>query len=235
MTSAPPPSPGSSPAGSSPAGSTPPGATSVGAPERSRKRPLALIGVGVAVLAVLLLVLLLSRCGSDDDGSSGTAAATSAAGGSTSPSTTSSAPSSATSSSAGSPVAATGRPSSIVAADGTAVLDPAAPADPTAVLGQVSGQTVTGTAVQVLSVPADEGFWIGSTNAQRIWVQLTGAAGESPYQVRQGDRVDFTGTVVAHDAGFPATVGVDDAEGAAQLSAQGQHIEVDRAALALSS
>ena len=122
-----------------------------------------------------------------------------------------------------------------MAADGTAVLDPAAPADPAPVLARVTGQQVTGTAVQVLSVPADEGFWVGSSDDQRVWVQLAGAAGESPYQVRQGDRVDFTGTVAAHDGSFPATVGVDDAEGAAQLAAQAQHVEADRASVKLSS
>jgi len=231
MSSPTPPSPGGTPAGA-----TPPGATSVGAPTRDRKRLLGLIGA--AVVALLLLLLLLSRCGNDDDGQSSAAAGSSATNSSSASTASSSARSSSTASASASSSAtagAAGQPSSIVAANGTAVLDPAAPADPTAVLGQVSGQTVTGTAVQVLSVPADEGFWVGSSDTQRVWVQLTGVQGESPYQVRQGDRVDFTGTVVAHDAGFPATVGVDDAEGAAQLAAMGQHVEADRAALKLSA
>ena len=212
-----------------PSGPTPPGATSVGAPRR--KRGGLLLAIAAAIVAVLLLLLLLSRCGNGDDDQSGAAGSSSSA--ASSSAGTSSAAGSSASPSGASP--AVGQPSSVVAADGTAVLDPAAPADPTAVLGRVSGQTVTGTAVQVLSVPADEGFWIGSTDTQRVWVQLTGAVGESPYQVRQGDRVDFTGTVVAHDAGFPATVGLGDATGAAQLAAQGQHVEVDRSALTLSS
>jgi len=225
MSSTAPPSPGSTPPGG-----TPPGATSVGKPERNRK---GLLLAGIVALAVLALLLLLSRCGTDDDGQNDAAATSSPSAGSSSAGSSSTA--SASSSATGATGAAAGAPSSVVAADGTMVLDPAAPADPTAVLGQVSGQAVTGTAVQVLSVPADEGFWIGSSDTQRVWVQLTGVQGESPYQVRQGDRVDFTGTVVAHDAGFPATVGVDDAEGAAQLAGAGQHIEVDRAALELSA
>jgi len=215
------------------------GATSVGA-ERSNKKRLLVLGA-VLLAALIALLLLLSQCGGGDDDPAGTSGA--AAG--TTPATT--APSSSSPSSAGSSTssasgtagstapAGSGAPSSIIAADGSAVLDPAAPADPTEALGRLSGQAVTGSAVQVLSVPADEGFWVGTSDTQRVWVQLTGAAGESPYQVRQGDRVDFTGTVVAHDPGFAATVGVDDAEGAGQLSAQAQHIEVDRAALALSS
>ena len=52
---------------------------------------------------------------------------------------------------------------------------------------------------------------------------------------RQGDRVDFTGQFVVHDAAFPAQVGVDDAEGAAQLAAQAAHIQVAKSALALSA
>ena len=218
------------------------GATSVGA-ERSNKKRLLVLGA-VLLAALIALLLLLSQCGGGDDDP----AETSGAAASSTPSTTarSSGSSSGSSSSAGSSTpsasgtagagapAGSGAPSSIVAADGSAVLDPAAPADPTEALGRLSGQAVTGSAVQVLSVPADEGFWVGTSDTQRVWVQLTGTAGESPYQVRQGDRVDFTGTVVAHDPGFAATVGVDDAEGAAQLTAQAQHIEVDRAALALS-
>ncbi|WP_138758823.1 hypothetical protein [Modestobacter altitudinis] len=182
---------------------------------------MALLVAGL-VLAVVLLLLLLARCGGEEPagGSAAGAGATTPAG---------SAPPASTSVSR-----ASGRPSSLVAADGTAVLDPAAPADPTVVLSRVSGQTVTGTAVQVLSVPADEGFWIGRSTSQRLWVQLTGPAGGSPDPVRQGDLVDLTGTVVAHDAGFAAAAGVDDAGGAAQLVAQGQHVEVDRADLQLS-
>jgi hypothetical protein len=231
-----------------PAAGTTRGATSVGPEKKNRKG----LWLGLAIAAALIaLLLLLSQCGGDDDPQPGAAASTtspSSTSASASPSATASssarATSSATSSATGSATtspsgaaggAAAGQPSSLVAADGTAVLDPAAPADPTPVLGQVTGQQVTGTAVQVLSVPADEGFWVGSSDAQRVWVQLAGAAGESPYQVRQGDRVDFTGTVTAHDAQFPATVGVDDAEGGAQLATQGQHVEADRASVELSN
>ena len=226
-----------------PAAGTTRGATSVGPEKKSRKG----LWLGLAIAAALIaLLLLLSQCGGDDDPQPGAAASTSGAaasssagpssGASSSPRASGSASSSATSSPSGAAGgAAAGAPSSLVAADGTAVLDPAAPADPAPVLGRVTGQQVTGTAVQVLSVPADEGFWVGSSDAQRVWVQLTGAAGESPYQVRQGDRVDFAGTVAAHDGQFPATVGVDEAEGAAQLAAQAQHVEVDRAALKTTS
>ena len=225
-----------------PAAGTTRGATSVGGEPRKNRKGLLWLGLVVAVVVIALL-LLLSQCGSDSDDQPGAASSTSGMAGmsgmssSASPSASSSATASASASRSASAAAgaSAGQPSTLVAADGTAVLDPAAPADPAPVLGQVSGQQVTGSALQVLSVPADEGFWVGSSDAQRVWVQLTGAAGESPYQVRQGDRVDFTGTVVAHDGGFPAAVGVDDAEGAAQLAAQAQHVEADRASVKLSS
>ena len=45
--------------------------------------------------------------------------------------------------------------------------------------------------MSVLSVPADEGFWIGTSQNDRVWVQIVGK-GESPYQVQAGDKVDFT-------------------------------------------
>ncbi len=119
--------------------------------------------------------------------------------------------------------------------DGRDVLALAAAPDAAGSLAGVTGQPVTATGVQVLSVPADEGFWVGSSDTQRVWVQLTGEAGESPYQVQEGDRVDFEGTVVAHDAGFPQQVGVDEAGGAAQLSQQAQHLEVAKGAVRLAA
>ena len=63
-------------------------------------------------------------------------------------------------------------------------------------------------------------------------VQLTGEADESPYQVEEGDTVDFEGTVVAHDRAFAPEVGVDAASGAAQLT-QGHHLAVAKSAVRL--
>ncbi|MFC4951131.1 hypothetical protein [Pseudonocardia sp. GCM10023141] len=77
------------------------------------------------------------------------------------------------------------------------------------------GSSPLGSPVQ--SVPADEGFWTSETD--RIWVQLTGDAGESGYTVQPRDRVDFTGQDLAHDAGFAEQSDVDAAEGADLLTA----------------
>jgi hypothetical protein len=115
-------------------------------------------------------------------------------------------------------------------ADGTSLIPPAQVAGPQGELTAHAGKAVTGRGVLVQSVPADEGFWVGTSATDRVWVQLSGT-GESGYVVRQGDRVEFTGRVVANDPGFAARVGVDSAEGADQLTRQAAHIEVAKSEL----
>ena len=92
-------------------------------------------------------------------------------------------------------------------------------------LAEYVGQPAVGGGVPVWSVPADEGFWVGISDADRVWVQLIGS-GESPYAVRAGDTVHFTGVVVAHGVDFPSRVCVGTNHGADLLAAQGAHIEV---------
>ena len=217
----------------------PPGATSIGGERRKSRKGLWLALAAIA--AVIALLLLLSQCGTDDDssadpasGSSAGASASSSSSEATSSAGGSSATPSAPAGGAAAGGASTGQPGSIVTAGGRSVLELAAAAAAAGGLGSVSGQAVTGTAVRVLTVPADEGFWVGTSDTERVWVQLTGEAGESPYQVQEGDTVDFTGTVVAHDAGFAGQVGVDDAEGAGQLTGQAQHVEAPRSSVVLS-
>ncbi len=95
-------------------------------------------------------------------------------------------------------------------------------------LASLSGQTVTGKGVMVESVVADEGFWVGPSPTDRIFVSLLpqarGSAGESAFQVRKGQRVDVAGTLRPVPSNL-AALGVDEAEGAAQLRSQGQYIE----------
>ena len=78
----------------------------------------------------------------------------------------------------------------------------------------------------VLEVPADEGFWIQSGPAGRVWVQLI-SGGESEVTVRPSQRVSFTGSVVDHGPGYSERVGVEPDEGAADLGRQGVHVELD--------
>ena len=100
-------------------------------------------------------------------------------------------------------------------------------------LSGFTGMRSIGTGVRVEAVDADEGFWIGTTTHDRIWVQLVGPPPESPYTVRTGDRVSFDALVVSHTSRFARRVGVTRAEGARLLTAQGAHIAVQKRELKL--
>lgn len=93
-------------------------------------------------------------------------------------------------------------------------------------LAALTGQTATGHAVPVQSVPADEGFWIGAGPADRVWVQLT-TNGESAVTITPGQLLDLAGPVVPHGSDFAGKAGVTGAEGAEQLTRQAAHLEVD--------
>ncbi|MDQ3146363.1 MAG: sigma-70 family RNA polymerase sigma factor [Actinomycetota bacterium] len=107
--------------------------------------------------------------------------------------------------------------------------DPVLPLGSGQDLGRYASRAVNVRGATVQAVVADEGFWIGSDDQQRVWVQLLVGPGESAQEVRPGQRVSFDGIFVASPAGFAADVGVVPSEGAAQLQAQGFHIEVPAA------
>ena len=88
------------------------------------------------------------------------------------------------------------------------------------------GQTASGRAVPVQSVPADEGFWIGTGPTDRMWVQLSTST-ESAVQIVPGQLLDLSGPVVSHGADFAAKAGVSAQDGAEQLTRQAAHLEVD--------
>jgi RNA polymerase sigma factor (sigma-70 family) len=92
-------------------------------------------------------------------------------------------------------------------------------------LARYAGRGVQGRGVRVQMVAADEGFWVGTSERDRVWVQLTRTR-ESPFAVKAGQRVWFTGRMVASPPDFPRRVGVTTAEGAPLLRQQGYHIEV---------
>lgn len=202
--------------------------------DTARRRPgwliplLALLGL---LLIGLVLWLVLHNRGSDSSPAAAAATATS----STAPTATESAATAtdtatatASASAAGGGTAADGQ----LLAGGQAVLPLTAGSTD---LSRYAGQPATARTVAVQSVPADEGFWVGTSATDRVWVQLTGAAGESPVTVKAGDRISFTtGKVVATPAGYADKVGVDASEGAAQLGAQKAHIEIAKSAIKLS-
>jgi hypothetical protein len=86
--------------------------------------------------------------------------------------------------------------------------------------------------VPARGVYADEGFWVGTDDGDRLWVQLVGR-GESPFQVRTGQRATFTGRLVPNPPGFVERVGMVPEEGAALAGRQGHHIEVAYADITL--
>lgn len=84
------------------------------------------------------------------------------------------------------------------------------------------GRTAQASGAVVVAAVTRNGFWIGSVRG-RIWVQLVGPL--RPLQVRGGDRVRFTGTVVGSPPSFPAQAGVRGSD-AALLTRQGAHLDV---------
>jgi hypothetical protein len=184
----------------------------------------------LALLALALLLLGITQCGNSDDPASTAAGTTGAANTAASePSAAAGGPSPAAvpgPADAGAGAAAQGA----LTADGASLLPLAQVAGPNGELTSQVGKTATAQGVLVQSVPADEGFWAGTSETDRVWVQLSGT-GESGYVVQQGDRVDFTGQITAHDPGFATQAGVDPAEGAEQLGQQGSHIEVAKSEL----
>lgn len=87
-----------------------------------------------------------------------------------------------------------------------------------------AGEAAVARAAPVQSVPIDEGFWIG-TDDSRVFVIITGQA-ESRIVVSPGDRVWFTGLVVANARAAVHDLGLRNAEGKGLLATQGHHIEV---------
>lgn len=213
------------------------GAQPVGGPNDggTKKKPWWLLAL-LAIIAIIVLILLLSRCGSGDNTATGAAASATSAASSATSSAGSATPSSTTPSGVATTTApasptGTGAGTGPLTVNGAGLL-PLATAAPDGTLTAFVGQTATSTGVTVQSVPADEGFWVGTSATDRVWVQIIGG-GESPYKVTAGDKVDFTGTVVANATDFPATVGLTAADGAAQLTTQAAHIEVPQGGVTL--
>ncbi len=225
---------------------SPTGAYSVGTKEPRRRPgwliPLLLL-LGLALLGLLLWAFLHGRGTDDKNNKAAAPAAHTSANPSTAPSTgpsTSPSPAPSTGPSTGAGATPTG-PATGGAASATGRLlaggQPVLPLSGTGAvgaLGRFTGQTATAEEVPVQSVPADEGFWVGTSITDRVWVQLAGT-GESAFTVKPGDRVSFTtGKVVSTSPAFAGQVGVNAAEGAAQLISQGQHITVAKGDLRLS-
>ena len=102
-------------------------------------------------------------------------------------------------------------------------------------LGALAGQSASGNA-RVQSVVADEGFWVGADESNRVFVFLSPearrSAGESGFQVEEGQTVSLEGTVSRSDASFADRTGVTADEGRQQLLDQGAYVDATRVELA---
>ena len=98
-----------------------------------------------------------------------------------------------------------------------------------------AGQSVTGTA-EVQSVVSDEGFWVGNSAQERVFVFLTPEArksqGESGFTVTAGQAVQLRGAMTALAQAPDAGEGATADEGRAQLEQQGAYIRADAVSLA---
>ena len=103
------------------------------------------------------------------------------------------------------------------------------------VLTRTGSRDVTGTA-QVQSVVSDEGFWVGSSTTDRVFVYLTPearqASGESGFRVTAGQSVQLTGTLTDVGTAPAAVAGVTDTEGRPQLQQQGSFVSASTVQLA---
>lgn len=226
----------------------PVGAHAVG--PRSRRRPWWL-WLLLTLTALLLLFLLLSRCNTDApqtapgtptrvaesptpslEGSPAIPTPTESSPPAVAPTESSPAESTPSDTPSGTPTdeSDTGKNSTLTV-DGQPLLPLVKPGSSDA-LNTYVDKPVKATGVSVQSVDADEGFWVGNSKNDRVWVQLVGKSGESSYQVKAGDRLSFTGKLVENPRSFAEEVGVSAKEGAAQLGKQGNHIEVDKTKLA---
>ena len=74
----------------------------------------------------------------------------------------------------------------------------------------------------VQSVVTRNGLWVGSRTL-RVWVELVGPL--RPLNIKVGDRLRFTGTVLGNGSSYPDRTGVR-GPGSALLNRQGAHIDV---------
>ncbi len=69
------------------------------------------------------------------------------------------------------------------------------------------------------------GFWVGSSEADRVFVEIEGRA-QPAQRVRAGQRVSFVGELVANTPQHLDELGVTAGADRAQLERQGHHVDV---------
>jgi len=163
------------------------------------------------LLLLGLLILLLSLLGGDDDKDKKAASTPSAA----------SAPTQ--------PPPATPSASSVdggtLTAGGTSLLPV-----PVAGLSDFAGMDGEGKSVVVQSVNANEGFFVGMSDTDRVYVEYGGGVGSDEsdgYKPKQGDKVNLTGPVKAAPEDPAKTLKLADAADADLVKQQGAYLNAD--------
>ena len=181
------------------------GATSLGDrrdDDGGRKKKGWLWGLLALLALIALIVLLASLLGGDDEKKASGAASTS---------TQQEATSSASSQAAGT-LAASGETLLPLPADGT--------------VDDVIGEQAQGTGIAVQAVNAQEGFWVGGSATDRVYVEFGGKVGENEqgsasYEPKVGDKVDLTGEVRPSPVDPASALNIDDADAAELVKSQG--------------
>jgi len=163
------------------------------------------------LLFVLLLILLLRGCGDDDDNGSG-------AGGATTEQTDGG--SGDTGDTGGDSGDAEGGAGSLTS-DGQNVFAEIL-GGPGALEGLL-GKDAEGTSVTVQEVVNEDGFWVGTSEEDRVFVEIEDD-GAASIDVAKGDTVSFTGVIEQNIEA--ETYGLREEQGAQQFRDQGAHVQV---------
>lgn len=97
-------------------------------------------------------------------------------------------------------------------------------------LAPYQDQTVKADRVRVYSAPADEGFWVGESADNRIWVDLD-SGDPLPRRVAAGQRVSFVGKLAPNGQQVLNEPSVGGPPDIAQLQQQGFHVHIDQTTL----
>ncbi len=87
-----------------------------------------------------------------------------------------------------------------------------------------AGMAVEARGVRVQSVVEPRGFWVGNSEADRVWVDVHDES--EPPQLAAGQRISFQGTLVPNTAQTLERAGGGGADDRAQLEGQGYHVDV---------
>ena len=96
-------------------------------------------------------------------------------------------------------------------------------------LAEFETETATGQGVTVQSVVKDEGFWVGSSEQDRVYVEYGGDVGEDEaqgFEPKVGDKVDLTGEMRPAPADPAQTLNLPEQD-AQLVSEQGAYVNAD--------